>query len=53
MTKEAIEGKLAPKWESSYQIVKCQGNGAYHLKSEKGKMLLRAWNAEHLKRYYM
>jgi hypothetical protein len=53
MTKEATEGKLAPKWESPYQIVKCQGKGAYHLKSETGRMLPRAWNAEHLKKYYM
>jgi transposase InsO family protein len=53
MTKDAIEGKLAPKWEGPYQIVKCQGNGDYHLKSETGKTLPRAWNAEHLKKYYM
>jgi hypothetical protein len=53
MTKDPAKGKLAPKWEGPYQIVKCQGNGAYNLKSETGKILPRAWNAEHLKKYYM
>jgi hypothetical protein len=53
MTKDPTEEKLAPKWEGPYQIVKCKGNGAYNLKSETGKILPRAWNAEHLKKYYM
>jgi uncharacterized protein (UPF0371 family) len=33
MTKDATEGKLAPKWEDPYQVVKCHEKGAYHLKS--------------------
>jgi hypothetical protein len=53
MTKDLAKGKLAPKWEGPYQVVRCQEKVAYHLKSEIGKMLPRAWNAEHLKKYYM
>jgi len=53
MTKDPAEGKLAPKWEGPYQVIKCHEKGAYHLKSETGKMLPRAWNAKHLKKYYM
>jgi hypothetical protein len=53
MMKNSAEGKLAPKWEGLYQIVKCYEKWAYHLKSETGKMLPRAWNAEQLKKYYM
>jgi hypothetical protein len=53
ITKDATEGKFAPKWEGPYQVVKCHEKGAYHLKSETWKILPRAWNAEHLKKYYM
>lgn len=53
MIKDSVEGKFAPKWEGPYWVVKCHKKGAYHLKSEAGKMLLRAWNAKHQKKYYM
>jgi hypothetical protein len=49
MTKDSAEGKLAPKWECHYQVVRCQEKGAYHLKFEIGKILPRAWNAKHLR----
>jgi hypothetical protein len=53
MTKDPAEGKVAPKWEGPYRVVKCHKKGAYHLISIDGKPLPRAWNAEHLKKYYM
>jgi hypothetical protein len=53
MIKDPTDVKFAPKWEGPYQVVKCHEKWAYHLKSEIGKILSRAWNAEHLKKYYM
>jgi hypothetical protein len=41
---------IPPKREGPYQVVKCHEKGAYHLISTEGKRLLRAWNAEHLKK---
>jgi hypothetical protein len=51
MTKDPAEGKLGPKWEGPYQVVKCHAKEAYHLISTDVKSLPRAWNAENLKKY--
>ena len=50
---DPTKGKMAPKWEGPYHVVRCRKKWAYHLMTETGKMLPRSWNAEHLKRYYM
>ncbi|GJZ99563.1 reverse transcriptase domain-containing protein [Tanacetum coccineum] len=34
-------GKLSPKWEGSYEVMKALGNGAYKLKDRSGKLLPR------------
>jgi hypothetical protein len=53
MTRDPAEGKFNAKWEGPYRVVKCHGKGAYRLESREGKPVPRAWNAEHLKKYYM
>jgi hypothetical protein len=53
MTRDPVEGKFNAKWEGPYRVVKCHSRGAYHLDSREGKPVPRAWNAEHLKKYYM
>ncbi len=53
MTIDPAEGKLAAKWEGPYRIVKCHEKGTYHLAIEEGKLIPRAWDAEHLKKYYV
>jgi hypothetical protein len=53
MTRDSTEGKLAAKWEGPYRVIKCHEEGAYRLESREGKPVPRAWNAEHLKKYYM
>jgi ribonuclease HI len=53
MTRDPVEGKFNAKWEGPYRVVKCHSRGAYHLESREGKPVPRAWNAEHLNKYYM
>jgi hypothetical protein len=50
-TKDPVDGKFAPKWEGPYRVVKTHPKGAYRLETAKGKLLLRAGNAKHLKKY--
>jgi hypothetical protein len=52
-TKDPAEGKLAPKWEGPYQVVKTHPKGAYRLETIKGKQLPRSWNEKHLNKYYL
>jgi hypothetical protein len=52
MTREPTDGKLGPNWEGPYRVVSSCENGAYRLATEQGKALPRAWNVEHLKKYY-
>jgi hypothetical protein len=53
ITKDPIEGKLGAKWEGPYRVIRCHDKGAYHLIDTTGKELPRAWNTEHLKKYFM
>jgi hypothetical protein len=53
ITKDLLEGKLTAKWEGPYWVVKCHDKGAYHLVTAEGKPVSRAWNAKHLKKYYL
>ena len=46
------EGVFGPNWEGPYVIEEDMGNGAYHLTSMSGAVVSRAWNAEHLRKYY-
>jgi len=52
MTREPANGKLAQRWEGPYRIVSTSKNGVYHLVTKEGKPVPRAWNVEHLKKYY-
>ena len=52
-TTNPADGKLAPKWEGPYLIEAKAGKGAYRLITMEGVTIPRAWNAIHLKRYFM
>jgi hypothetical protein len=53
ITRDSNEGKLKRQWEGPYKVVKCHDKWAYHLVDTEGKTLPRAWNVEHLKKYFM
>ncbi|KAL5777386.1 hypothetical protein ACOSP7_010312 [Xanthoceras sorbifolium] len=46
------EGSLGPNWKGPYLVDENLGNGAYHLVNVNGAHVPRAWNAEHLCKYY-
>jgi len=46
------EGKLAPNWDDPFRVADSLHNGAYKLEELSGKLILRTWNATHLKMYY-
>jgi hypothetical protein len=52
ITREPVGRKMAQRWEGPYRIVSTSKNGAYHLVTKEGKPVPRAWNVEHLKKYY-
>ena len=45
-------GVFGANWEGPYIIKTVLWEGTYHLTSMDGKLIPRAWNAEHLKRYF-
>nr|GEX67298.1 reverse transcriptase domain-containing protein [Tanacetum cinerariifolium] len=45
-------GKLEPKWEGPYEIMKALGKGEYQLR-ENGSILPQTWNVCNLKKCYM
>ena len=47
------EGKLSSNWEGPYKVVDQVRPGTYHLSNLQGFALPNAWNAEHLKRYFV
>ncbi|GJV71264.1 reverse transcriptase domain-containing protein [Tanacetum coccineum] len=42
-------GKLGPKWEGPYKVVKALGKGAYKLRNGSRDILSRTWNVQDLK----
>ncbi|GAV74365.1 hypothetical protein CFOL_v3_17845 [Cephalotus follicularis] len=45
-------GKLAPNWEGPYKVKRVFRPGTFKLETLGGRKILRAWNAEHLRKYY-
>ncbi|GAV91531.1 rve domain-containing protein/RVT_3 domain-containing protein [Cephalotus follicularis] len=45
-------GKLAPAWEGPYKIKRVLRPGTFKLETLGGREIARAWNAEHLRKYY-
>ncbi|GAV78720.1 hypothetical protein CFOL_v3_22185 [Cephalotus follicularis] len=45
------KGKLAPTWEGPYEIKRVLRPGTFKLETLGGRVA-RAWNAEHLRKYY-
>ena len=45
-------GAFGAKWEGPYLIKTVLWAGTYHLADLDGNLILRAWNAQHLKKYY-
>ncbi|KAK1403386.1 hypothetical protein POM88_002991 [Heracleum sosnowskyi] len=51
-TKVVNHGVFGANWEGPYQIKSVLWEGTYHLSDIRGKLIPRAWNSEHLRRYY-
>ena len=51
-TQDPGVGVLGPNWEGSYEIQQEICPGTYRLKRLDGSEVPRAWNAEHLRKYY-
>ncbi len=45
-------GKLEPKWEGPYRVIKANSNGSYELEEIDGKVLPRPWHANNLQKFY-
>ncbi|KAJ4760216.1 Pol-polyprotein [Rhynchospora pubera] len=46
-------GKLDPVWEGPFEIIKSIEGRAYHLRDMRGKRIPNAWNAAHLRKFYV
>ncbi|XP_074349472.1 uncharacterized protein LOC141689180 [Apium graveolens] len=51
-TKNPQHRVFVANWEGPYKIRSILWKGTYHLEDLEGKLILRAWNAEHLRKYY-
>ena len=51
-TKDPADGKLIPNCEGLYKIVKLADKGVYYLEDPEGKLALRPWNSNNLRKYY-
>ncbi|XP_074352702.1 uncharacterized protein LOC141691847 [Apium graveolens] len=51
-TKNPQHGVFGANWEGPYKIKSILWKGTYHLEDMDGKLVPRAWNAEHLRKYY-
>ncbi|GAV61679.1 hypothetical protein CFOL_v3_05206 [Cephalotus follicularis] len=45
-------GKLAPNWEGPYKVKMVLQPGTFKLVTLGGREIPRAWNSEHLRKYY-
>ncbi|GAV60511.1 hypothetical protein CFOL_v3_04041, partial [Cephalotus follicularis] len=45
-------GKLAPNLEGPYKVKRVLRPGTFKLETLRGREIPRAWNAEHLRKYY-
>ncbi|XP_074347141.1 uncharacterized protein LOC141685967 [Apium graveolens] len=50
--KNPQHGVFGANWEGPYKIKVILWKGTYHLEDLEGKLVPRAWNAEHLRKYY-
>ncbi|GAV77088.1 hypothetical protein CFOL_v3_20560 [Cephalotus follicularis] len=46
------KGKLAPNWDGPYKVKKVLRPETFKLETLGGREIPRAWNAEHLRKYY-
>ncbi|XP_074351337.1 uncharacterized protein LOC141690431 [Apium graveolens] len=51
-TKVVSHGVFGANWEGPYKIKSVLWEGTYHLNDIQEKMIPRAWNTEHLRKYY-
>ncbi|XP_074342869.1 uncharacterized protein LOC141680581 [Apium graveolens] len=51
-TKVVSHGVFGANWEGPYKIKSVFWEGTYHLNDMQDKLIPRAWNAEHLRKYY-
>ncbi|XP_074373912.1 uncharacterized protein LOC141714283 [Apium graveolens] len=51
-TKNPQYGVFGANWEGPYKIKAILWKRTYHLDDLEGKLVPRAWNAEHLQKYY-
>ncbi|GAV79086.1 hypothetical protein CFOL_v3_22551, partial [Cephalotus follicularis] len=45
-------GKLASAWEGPYKVKRALRSRTFKLKPLEGRDIVRAWNTEHLRKYY-
>ncbi|GAV80375.1 hypothetical protein CFOL_v3_23836, partial [Cephalotus follicularis] len=45
-------GKLAPNWKGPYKVKRVLHLGTFKLETLGGREIPRAWNIEHLRKYY-
>ncbi|XP_074327918.1 uncharacterized protein LOC141665832 [Apium graveolens] len=50
--KNPQHGVFGANWEGPYKIKAILWKWTYHLEDMEGKLVPRAWNAEHLRKYY-
>jgi len=46
------DGKFSANWEGPFRVTVAAGKGAYRLERLSGQVVLRTWNAAHLKFYF-
>ncbi|XP_071714656.1 uncharacterized protein [Rutidosis leptorrhynchoides] len=51
--RQAKQGKLGPRWEWPYKIIRAHPNGSYTLAAPSREEMQRIWNAMSLKKFYV
>ena len=52
-TRETGAGALGLTWEGPYKVAEELQPGIYRLATLRGSLISRAWNIDHLKKYYL